>query len=85
MKVETAAIPTAWSYEIKPGNLILHQNSGMDIWMMTGVDETEEEDRFTAILVCPSKCTANYYGMTQIFTPSKCRLYDGEVNLKQKL
>lgn len=44
MKVETAAIPTAWSYEIKPGNLILHQNSGMDIWMITGVDETEEEE-----------------------------------------
>lgn len=85
MKVEATAIPTAWNQEIKPGSLILHQNSGMDIWMVTGIKETKEGSKFATILVCPAKNTANYYGMTQTFTPSLCRLYDGEVRLKQKL
>lgn len=85
MKVETTAIPTMWEHEIKPGNLILHQNSGVDIWMVTGVRELENGAKYDAILVCPAKDTANYYGMTQTFTPSLCRLYDGEVRLKQKL
>lgn len=85
MKVETIAIPTMWDHEIKPGNLILHENSGVDIWMVTEVKETEGGDKFSTILVCPSKNTANYYGMTQVFTPAKCRLYSGEVTLKQKL
>lgn len=74
-----------WDHEIKPRNLILHENSGVDIWMVTEVKETTEGDRYVSILVCPSKNTANYYGMTQTFTPSLCRLYDGEVRLKQKL
>lgn len=85
MKVETAAIPTMWDHEIKPGNLILHENSGTDIWMVTEVKETAEGDRFVSILVCPSKDTANYYGMVGTFTPAKCRLYSGTVELKQKL
>lgn len=85
MKVETIAIPTGWDQEIKPGSLILHQNSGMDIWMVTGIKETKEGSKFATILVCPAKNTANYYGMAQTFTPSLCRLYNGEIKLKQKL
>lgn len=85
MKVETAAIPTTWDHEIKPGSLILHVNSGMDVWMVTHVKESEEGTKYAAILVCPAKDTANYYGMTNTFTPCLCRLYDGEVRLKQKL
>lgn len=85
MKVETTATPTAWDQEIKPGNLILHENSGMDVWMVTYVEESEEGTKYYAILVCPAKCTANYYGMAQTFTPSLCRLYNGEIKLKQKL
>ena len=85
MKVETTAIPTAWDQKIKPGNLILHVNSGMDVWMVTHVKESEEGTKYRAILVCPAKDTANYYGMTNTLTPCLCRLYDGEVNLKQKL
>lgn len=69
MKVETIAIPTGWDQEIKPGSLILHQNSGMDIWMVTGIKETKEGSKFATILVCPAKNTANYYGMAQTFTP----------------
>lgn len=61
MKVETIAIPTMWDHKIKPGNLILHENSGVDIWMVTEVKETTEGDRFVSILVCPAKDTANYY------------------------
>ena len=57
----------------------------MDIWMVTEVKETTEGDRFVSILVCPSKNTANYYGMVGTFTPTKCRPYSGTVELKQKL
>lgn len=85
MKVEATAISTVWDQKIKPGNLILHVNSGMDVWMVTRVEESEEGTKYHAILVCPAKDTANYYGMTNTLTPCLCRLYDGEVRLKQKL
>ena len=57
----------------------------MDVWMVTHVKESKEGTKYDAILVCPAKDTANYYGMTNTFTPCLCRLYDGEVRLKQKL
>lgn len=85
MKVETIALPTSGGQRVEPGNLILHVNSGMDIWMVTHVKESEDGTKYNAILVCPAKDTANYYGMTNTLTPSLCRLYDGEVKLKQKL
>ncbi|QOR59200.1 hypothetical protein KNV38_gp080 [uncultured phage cr111_1] len=85
MKVETIALPTSGGQRVEPGSLILHMSSGMDIWMVTHVEHSQEGIMFDVILVCPAKDTANYYGMTNTFLPCLCRLYDGEVRLKQKL